>query len=234
MPLAQGSSKKTISKNISEFHTGKTYAHTSEKFGKERADKQAVAVALDVARRNRAMGGPLARIGQQPWFVKQEARNLTHTGPIMSAVPGRTDAHAMNVPSGSYVVPAQAVSHLGQNNTLAGMNVLSKMFGPGGPYGTSAPSIMRGRSMPGIPKMPHAALMKPPRLSDKGGARGEGMGQPVPINAAGGEFIIPPEVVMKIGGGNLNHGHKILDNWIMQIKKEHAETIKKLPGPAKN
>lgn len=51
MPLKSGSSKKTVSSNIREFHTGKTYAHTKEKFGKKRADKQAVAVALENARR---------------------------------------------------------------------------------------------------------------------------------------------------------------------------------------
>jgi len=50
MPLKSGKSQKTISKNISEFHGGKTYAKTAAKFGKEKADKQAVAVALDKAR----------------------------------------------------------------------------------------------------------------------------------------------------------------------------------------
>lgn len=51
MPLKKGKSRKTISTNIKEFHTGKTYAHTKNKFGKKRADKQAVAVALSAARR---------------------------------------------------------------------------------------------------------------------------------------------------------------------------------------
>jgi len=54
MPLAKGKSKKTISKNISEFHTGKTYAATEKKFGKAKANKQAVAVALSQARRSGA------------------------------------------------------------------------------------------------------------------------------------------------------------------------------------
>lgn len=51
MPLKPGRSKATIRKNIEEFHTGKTYAHTKRKFGKKRADKQAVAVALNQARK---------------------------------------------------------------------------------------------------------------------------------------------------------------------------------------
>lgn len=52
MPLKKGSSKK-VSENISEFHKGETYAKTARKFGKAKADKQAVAVALDTARRGK-------------------------------------------------------------------------------------------------------------------------------------------------------------------------------------
>ena len=52
MPLKRGSSQKTVSENISEFHHGKTYAKTKTKFGKKTADKQAVAAALSQARRS--------------------------------------------------------------------------------------------------------------------------------------------------------------------------------------
>lgn len=51
MPLKPGKSKKVISRNIAEFHGGPTYEHTAAKFGKERANKQAVAVAYANARR---------------------------------------------------------------------------------------------------------------------------------------------------------------------------------------
>jgi len=51
MPLKRGSSRKTISANIHEFHTGETYARTKRKFGKARADKQAIAAALETARK---------------------------------------------------------------------------------------------------------------------------------------------------------------------------------------
>jgi len=53
MPLKKGKSKKVVSSNISEFHKGKTYAATKKKFGKEKADKQAVAVALSTARKSK-------------------------------------------------------------------------------------------------------------------------------------------------------------------------------------
>jgi hypothetical protein len=49
MPLKKGRSRATVSKNISELHQGKTHAKTQRKFGKARADKQSVAIALKKA-----------------------------------------------------------------------------------------------------------------------------------------------------------------------------------------
>lgn len=54
MPLKRGKSQATISANIREFHGGATYARTREKSGKKRADDQAVAAALNVARKSGA------------------------------------------------------------------------------------------------------------------------------------------------------------------------------------
>lgn len=227
MPLAKGSSSKTISKNIAEFHTGKTYAHTAEKFGTERANKQAVAVALETARKSRAIGGPMANAGQSPWFVRQEARNMMHTGPISSVVPGRTDNHAMNVPSGSHVLPADHVSSLGQGNTAAGFKILSQMFPHSGPYGSSVMPIKHGAGAPrmGI-KMPHM------KFSEGGERDGRGVGEPTPVNTAGGEFVVSPQDIIA-RYGNLKRGHEILDNWIISNRKQHIRTLSKLPGPAK-
>lgn len=52
MPLKKGSSRKTISNNIAEFHKGKTFSKTARKFGKAKANKQAIAVAFENARRS--------------------------------------------------------------------------------------------------------------------------------------------------------------------------------------
>jgi hypothetical protein len=48
----KGKSQNVISKNIAEFHGGETYQKTKKKFGKEKADRQAIAVALAEARRS--------------------------------------------------------------------------------------------------------------------------------------------------------------------------------------
>jgi len=102
MPLKKGKSQKTISSNISEMmHSGYP-------------QKQAVAAALNTARRSRATGGQVAK---------------TFVGPIHSNVAGRTDHLPMNVPSGAYVIPADIVSALGEGNTMAGFKILNDMFG---------------------------------------------------------------------------------------------------------
>ena len=56
MPLLKGKSKKTIKKNFEEFGAGKTYAKTSKKFGKAKANKQRIAVVLSTARKNKKKG----------------------------------------------------------------------------------------------------------------------------------------------------------------------------------
>jgi hypothetical protein len=47
---------KKAGKNIAEFHHGSSYAHTKKKFGKARADKQAVAAGFSAARKASAEG----------------------------------------------------------------------------------------------------------------------------------------------------------------------------------
>lgn len=204
--------------------------HSGSKRGPKVTDRsQAIAIALSEARKagekvpKRQMGGSMT----PPWYVRSEAHNLTHTGPILSAVPGRTDRHNMNVPSGSYVMPAAAVSHLGQSNTLAGMKILGRMF-TSSPYG--------GGPTMGIPHghLPSAPHIKMPGMTDQGGARGAGDGAPTPVVVAGGEFIIHPDDVRKVGGGDVKRGHRILDQWVKHIQKDHAKTIKNLAPPVKS
>jgi hypothetical protein len=175
-----------------------------------------------------AFGGmPPGSMGQVPWFVKRESQNLTHTGPVMSAVPGRTDRHNVSVPSSSYVFPADFVSHLGQNNSQAGMKILGNMgFGSGGP-----PTGMKMPRGPGAPRPPRPMGIP----GDKGGARGDGqMGAPTPVVIAGGEFVSPPESIMHVLKTNdIKHAHSVLDSWVMKVRKDHIKTLKGLPPPAK-
>jgi hypothetical protein len=40
---------KNVGRNIKEFHKGKTFKKTARKFGKKRANKQAIAVGMRMA-----------------------------------------------------------------------------------------------------------------------------------------------------------------------------------------
>lgn len=46
MPLIQGTSNDAVSKNIKELRKGGTYARTARRYGNEKANMQAIAIAL--------------------------------------------------------------------------------------------------------------------------------------------------------------------------------------------
>jgi hypothetical protein len=52
--------------------------------------------------------------------------------------------------------------------------------------------------------------------------------------AAGGEYVIEPEDVTRLGGGDIDHGHDILDHFVTGYRKKTIDTLKKLPGPKRD
>jgi hypothetical protein len=372
MPLKNGSSQETISSNISEMiDTG----HPRD---------QAIAAALNTARQGRARGG----------------KTKVHKGPIHSAVAGRTDHLPMHVASGSYVIPADIISAMGEGNSMAGFKVAKDIFSrsnqditkgtpygeSGLPYGASAPQKAGGGaadsgkaanrvvvnrpdgggsnaavarptavapSNNNATERSRAAVATPSGQADRytglwdmvnGGGKGAGYknlgdmfdgggmgasgdrfeGGPfsgvmnslgfnpsgsagssgsaspagvipttinpsgydqtsginrygpaflslinpafgvlakgfqrnnagqtgfqrfgenyadggatdgVPIVAAGGEYVIPPEDVVEIGKGDMDHGHKILDAFVKKMRQKTIKTLQNLPGPKKD
>lgn len=164
MPLEKSSSKPAFVRNLkAEIAAGKP-------------QNQALAIAYSVKRRaKRAKGGAV------------------HIGPITGSTGGRADKVPMHVPEGSYVVPADVVSGLGEGNTDAGQRAIAKMF---------------------------------PSHRARGGA--------VPIMAAHGETIISPEQLKARFGDDLDHAHAIMDEWVKHERAQLIETLRKLPGPAKD
>jgi len=167
MPLQPGKSQEVISSNISEMVRA---GHPQD---------QAVAAALSKSREKRAEGGDVNKI---------------HVGPIHSNVAGRTDHLPINVPSGSYVIPADIISAMGEGNTMAGFQISNKVF---------------GRQV----------------LGDE---------EPVEIVAAGGEYVISPANVIRIGGGDMDRGHKELDGFVTGYRAKTVKTLKSLPGPKRD
>ena len=136
-----------------------------------------------------------------------------HKGAIHSAVAGRTDHLPMKVASGSYVIPADIISALGEGNSMAGFKVAKSIFAQKHPYGQSG--LPYGQS--GLPY-----------------SRAAGGAVDVPIVAAGGEYVVPPEDVAMIGNGSVDLGHKVLDSFVKKIRKNTIKTLRELPGPRKD
>lgn len=217
MPLQKGKSQETISSNISEMvHAG-------------HPQKQAIAAALQTARES-AKGGLRMPMPKVP---KMGGRMKLHTGPIHSAVAGRTDHLPMHVPSGSYVIPADIVSAMGEGNTMAGFKNIKRIFG-GTPYGVKGGVYGQGSTPYGQSAgLPYNATSAPYGMDLPTKAEG-GEVDAVPIVAAGGEYVLSPEEVRKVGNGDLETGHKVLDAFIKRYRKETIDTLKKLPGPKKD
>jgi hypothetical protein len=193
MPLKPGSSQEAVSSNISEMvHAG----HPQD---------QAVAAALRTAREGMKRGGGIK----------------AHKGPIHSTVAGRTDHLPMHVSSGSYVIPADIISAMGEGNSMAGFKVAKSIFSISGPYGKSTGKMPYGGS-----DMPYG--QPSPRKAEGGEV------DAVPIVAAGGEYVISPEEVEHIGGGSMDHGHKVLDAFVKKMRKKTIQTLQSLPGPKKD
>jgi hypothetical protein len=187
MPLKPGKSQKTISGNISEMmHSG-------------HPQKQAVAAALNMARQAMERGG-------SPKHPK------VYHGPLRAAIPGRTDRLPIHVISGSYVLPADCVSTLGENNTEAGYEVVERM-------------IEDARSRGGRVGLEQKYGIKGPYHEDA---------PLVPAVVAGGEYILTPDEVKLFGDGDLDTGHRALDDFVKSQRQKHIKTLKKLPPPAKD
>lgn len=173
------------------------------------------------------MGSGLATGGVAAFFGNDAGTTTkVHVGPIHSPVAGRTDHLPMHVPSGSYVIPADIISAMGEGNTMAGFKVANTIFSriPG----------MTG--MPGSQALPAKGNLpgEDAQLGLPGKAEGGSIEDAVPIVAAGGEYVISPDDVRRIGEGELDRGHQELDLFVKAMRAKTIKTLQKLPPPKKD
>lgn len=144
-----------------------------------------------------AVDKPLSELPPAP-------KALDNSGLLHSAVAGRTDHLKVDVPAGSYVIPADVVSGVGEGNTLAGARILQHIFEEGDDT---------------------------PEQRAKGGQveRHEA----VPILGAGGEYVVHPRHLKK-KFGSVENGHRVLDKWVVAERKRIANEMLSLPGPVKD
>jgi len=106
------------------------------------------------------------------------------------------------------------VSGLGEGSTMNGAAVLDKALAAYKPKLTAS-----------LKPIPTPAT---PKTYRHGGAQNG-----VDIIAAGGEYVISPQQCAAIGGGDIEKGHKILDEFVKQVRAKTVKTLRKLPGPVR-
>lgn len=149
-----------------------------------------------------------------------EVTSKVHVGPIHSAVAGRTDHLPCQVPSGSYVIPADIISSMGEGNTIAGFKQMRRIF-EGDPY--------TGETQPyGQATSPY----NEPLPRSTGGSAHDGA--TVPVVVAGGEYVLSPEQVRRVGHGDMDLGHRVLDEFVKRMRNDTIKTLKGLPGPKRD
>jgi len=130
--------------------------------------------------------------------------------------------------------PAVSKTHVGPiHSPVAGRTDHLPMHVPSGAYVIPADivsSLGEGNTMAGFRAVKTMFSKAPAGAFAQGGATGE----PVAIVAAGGEYVLTPDEVMWAGNGDMDAGHKALDQWIKDTRAETIQTLKKLPPPKKD
>lgn len=191
MPLKSGSSSATVSENIRELHSGNTYAKTASKFGKAKANKQAIAIALSKAR-GRSMGGP-APVGLMSSPMDFQGNPATPAMPSPIPAPASPFAEQTDVPVGLAPGGGGMVGQP-QNNV------------PMAPPGAMDPALgVAGRAFGGGMDTPRSPMTKGPLVSSVPG-RIDAHKTHVPS----GSYVVPADIVSGKGQGNTLAGMNAL------------------------
>lgn len=172
--------------------------------------------------------------GSSKKTVSSNIRELIHTGrPQQQAVAiALKTAREKRASGGATMVK----THTGPiHSPVAGRTDHLPMHVPSGAYVIPADIISamgEGNTMAGFKILDNALAKYGEKPS--GYASGGHSGSPVPIVAAGGEYVISPHVVTNIGNGDMDIGHKELDKFVKKMRARTIKTLQNLPGPKKD
>jgi len=226
MPL---NPKSSVSENIRELHTGRTYSKTTAKFGKADADRQAVAIALST-RRGRANGGvvPGYDIGGpvNPQIAAAMADMAQHpgAGPGMTppGMPPNQFNSGLNPPAGVAPSPPMSMNTPGAIPPPMGMPAPTGVAQAPSPAGMTTPNNPMARPLMARGGVPERAsggfnMAKGPNLNPSWETKQEARGMmhvgPIPSIVPGrtdnhhafvpsGSYVLPASHVSSMGQGN--------------------------------
>lgn len=159
-----------------------------------------------------ARGGMMDNEAMEPMPDREMGPGEPVAGGINSPTGGRADQVEETAEEGTYIVPADVVSALGDGNTEAGKAILDRVV---------QNLLQRTGAQPG--NMGNRGNM--------GQNPGMARGGSVPIRVSGGEYAIPPHVVAAHGGGSHKRGADLLDMKVAEIRARHSAKLKRLPPP---
>ena len=238
---------KTFTPRINDEHTEFKWAHPDDA---PQPLHPGVRAALALARRTggylpkRDMGGGMSLGTLDPSWTRQDWRQAgdVSTGFLGGASLGRADSIRTKAPAGSYILPSDVISGLGEGNSLAGSRVFDEIL-HSMPYGIQGSQQKGGRGSPRAPSLSLSA--------SKGGEVKDGAGaEPVDVLLSDGERVVLPHHVKMFGaiaaqdlakkhGGSpdrwdkLKLGHRVLDSFVLNERAKHIKKLKSLPGPVR-
>jgi len=202
MPLIKGSSRQAISENI------------RTEMAANKPQKQAVAIALDVARRaKRATGGETST---EPWFIRHESSALSRSPAIGAPI-------------------ANKISPLIIKGNLAAATPVGQAI-------SSSPKV--GTPKTNFPKLPKPPQLSKKLTMKEGGEVGKrektlsegpllgstpGRGDRVNAKVEDGAYVLPADCISALGGGSSLAGHKLVEHMVSKLPQ-----VKATGGKAQN
>ena len=187
----------------------------------------------DINETKKLMGfhkGLMSNVAERAQAAAQRGREYHESGKLPYTIGTRfhtPQSRAMNRP------PHEVTGYSVDAKDPQKYGYYTKQGNPGDDYHTSGTMLVSNpNSKVPVNYAAHAASWTPltgPRAMKASGGRTS----TVPIVAAGGEMVLSPEQVMRVGGGDLDTGHRVLDEFVKRVRAKTIKTLTKLPGPAK-